>query len=83
MALTNRLRAECNTAPLTAPLLEKGEVPTAVRIEGGRAVWANDAEVFQAMIISLPVDVIEDQRHALSPPQLTLSTEFAAPRFEP
>jgi hypothetical protein len=45
-----------------------------MRVQGGGAVGTDDAEVLQAMVITDAIDVIQDQRHGLSVPQLTLTT---------
>jgi len=46
-----------------------------VRVEGGRAVRADDAQILKAIVIADAVDVIEDQAHGSAAPQLVLTAQ--------
>jgi hypothetical protein len=48
-----------------------------MRLEGRRAVRAHDPKVLDPVVVSDPVDVVEDQRHSPSGPKLALSAELA------
>jgi hypothetical protein len=52
-------------------------VASTVRIEGGGAVRADDAQVVKPVVGRVPVDVIQDQRDLVPVPELALATEFA------
>jgi hypothetical protein len=55
---------------------------TAVRFECGGAVWTEDAQVLDAVVVRDAVDVIEDQGHPTAPPHFSLTTELAPPLLE-
>jgi hypothetical protein len=48
-----------------------------VGVEGRGAVRANDAEVLEAVVVTYPVDVVEDQRHMPAAPSLRLAAKLA------
>jgi len=48
----------------------------AVRVERGRAIGADDAEVLETVVVADPIDVVEDQRHPAATPQLVLTAEL-------
>jgi hypothetical protein len=48
-----------------------------MRVKCRIAVGAKDAQVLQPMIVTDTVDVIEDETHPTSLPQLALPTELA------
>jgi hypothetical protein len=54
-----------------------------VGVERRGAVGAHDAQVFDAVVIGHPVDVVEDQAHPPAPPELTLSAQLADGLLEP
>lgn len=51
--------------------------PAAVGVERRVAVRADDAEIFQAVVVSDPIDVIKDERHPSPVPYLALPAELA------
>src|SRR6266480_10328 len=55
---------------------------TAVRFECGGAVWTEDAQVLDAVVVRDAVGVIEDQGHPTAPPHLSLTTELAPPLLQ-
>jgi hypothetical protein len=55
---------------------------TAVGLERGGAIGADDAKVRQAVVVGNAVDVIKDQRHRAAAPQLALPTQLALPCLE-
>jgi hypothetical protein len=48
-----------------------------MRIECRCAVWADDAEVLQAVVVADAVDMVEYQGHAVASPDLVLAAQFA------
>jgi hypothetical protein len=54
-----------------------------VSVQRGGAVGAEDPQVLEAVVVRDAVDVIDDQRHALAPPKLTLAALLAAALLEP
>jgi hypothetical protein len=66
------------TAARASPWLNrKAVLPTAVSIKSGGAVRTNNPEVFKAIVVSDPVDVIENQADPATVPDLVLTTELA------
>ena len=55
----------------------------AVGVERGRAVRAQDPQVLQAVVVADAVDVVEDQAHRPSTPQLALAADLTARRLQP
>jgi len=54
-----------------------------MRVERCRAVRADDPEVLETVVVRNPIDVIEDQRHRASVPQLVLTADLAMLLFQP
>lgn len=54
----------------------------AVCIESRGAIWADDPQILKPVVVRDAVDVIEDQRHPATAPNLVLSAQLAIPRFE-
>jgi hypothetical protein len=54
-----------------------------MRLERPGAIWANDAEVLDAVVRRHSVDVVEDQCHRPTVPFLSLTAELAQPRLHP
>jgi hypothetical protein len=46
------------------------------RLEGRSAVWTDDAQVLNAVVVRHPIGVIEDQRHPFTSPDLPLAAEL-------
>ena len=80
VALTNIPRCERLTATGATALARK--FPPTVSVQRPRAVWADDAKVLQAMVVSDPVDVVEDQRHPATSPDLALAAQLTAALLE-
>jgi hypothetical protein len=53
-----------------------------VRVQGGGAVRAHDAQILDAMIVADAVDVVEDQGHRSAVPNLVLTTQLASSLFQ-
>jgi hypothetical protein len=51
-------------------------------VEGGGAVRADDAEVLQPVVVAPAVDVIEDETHRVTAPELSLAAQLAPARFQ-
>jgi hypothetical protein len=52
-------------------------------LEGRRAVRAYDPQVLEPVVVGNSVDVVEDQCHRLTSPELTLPTKLALRLFDP
>jgi hypothetical protein len=48
-----------------------------------RAVRADDPQVLEPVVVENPVDVVEDQRHRLPSPELTLPAKLASRLLDP
>ncbi len=57
-------------------------VAAAMRLKRRCAIRADDLEVLEAIGVTDSIDVIEDQRDALSAPELVLTAQLAATRLE-
>src|SRR5436305_5632676 len=58
------------------------EVLAAMRVECCGAVRADDLEILDAVVCRVAVDVVENQRHPLSVPELADATQLAARNLE-
>ena len=59
--------------------VDHADVATTVSIERCSAIGAHDPKVLEAVVASVAVDVVEDQRHQTALPELALTAEFTAP----
>jgi hypothetical protein len=79
-----QIRQEVPAAPLAPPHPRRHSVLSpAVSVQGCCAVWAEDAQVAEAIIRWHAVRVIQDQRHASTTPKLTLPAHLALPLLHP
>jgi hypothetical protein len=75
ITLLERARHEDRTASHACAFT--WQVPSTVCVESGCTVRTHDAKVLDAVVIRDPVDVVEDERHSMSAPDPTLTTELA------
>src|SRR5215218_3310133 len=78
--LLGRLGSEGRTATdaVTLPLV----LAAAVRVERRRAVRADDPEVLKSVVVGDTIDVVENQRHVVASPLLSLAAELALAPLE-
>jgi hypothetical protein len=58
-------------------------LPSTMGVKGRGAVRTDDTEIFETIVVSQPVDVIEDQRHSSTHPDFVLTTHLAPPSLKP
>jgi hypothetical protein len=59
------------------------QLTTAMRIERGVAVRADDPKVLEPVVVRGTIDVVEDQRHTSTLPKLALAAELADRFLQP
>jgi hypothetical protein len=69
-------------SPAAGTLAFARQVATAVGVERGRTVGTHDAEILDPVVVTDPVDVIEDKRHPPPFPGLALAAQLAPSRLE-
>ena len=54
-----------------------------MRFECGSAIWADDAQVLEPVVVRNPVDVVDDERHLNPAPFLALAADLALSFLQP